>query len=60
MNLACLGFSLFRIGADPTENTASNNPSIVVIDGFLTIVRILMTCLPALIKQLKFLLAIVE
>jgi hypothetical protein len=53
-----LGFSLYSLGADPTGNTASSNPSIVM-DGFLAIARILLTCLPAVTKQRMFPLAIV-
>jgi hypothetical protein len=45
------GSSLYSLGADPTENTASNSFSIVVIGGCLAITRILLTCLPAATKQ---------
>jgi hypothetical protein len=48
-----------RLGADPTENTASNAFSIVVMGGSLAVARILLTCLPAITKQRMFLLAIV-
>jgi hypothetical protein len=34
---AGVGFSLYSLGAAPTENTASNNPSIVVMDACLAI-----------------------
>jgi hypothetical protein len=34
---AGLGFLLYSLGADPTENTASNNPTIVVMGGCLAI-----------------------
>jgi hypothetical protein len=37
--------SLYSLGADPTENVVSNNSSIVVIGGYQTIARILLTCL---------------
>jgi hypothetical protein len=48
---ACLESSLYSLGADTTENTASNNPLIVVMGGCLAIARILLTCLPAVTKQ---------
>jgi hypothetical protein len=35
-----LGSSLYSLGANPTENTASNSPSIVVMGGSRAIVRI--------------------
>jgi hypothetical protein len=37
---AGLGFSLYSLGADPTENTASNSPSIVVMGSRVAIARI--------------------
>jgi hypothetical protein len=51
--------SLLSLGADPTENTASNSFYIVVIGDCLAIARISLTCLPAVTKQRIFLLAIV-
>jgi hypothetical protein len=54
-----LGSSLHSPGVDPTENTASNNFSIVFMGGFLAIAQISLTCLPAATKQRIFLLAIV-
>jgi hypothetical protein len=45
--------------ADPTENTALNNPSIVVMGGYLAIAWILLMCLPAVRKQCMFLVTIV-
>jgi hypothetical protein len=40
----CLGSSLYSLGADPTENTVSNN-SCNVIGGYLAIARISLVCL---------------
>jgi hypothetical protein len=51
--------SLHSLGADPTENTASNSHSIVVMGDCLAIARISLTCTPAVAKQRMFLLAIV-
>jgi hypothetical protein len=48
---AGLGSSLYSLGEDPTENTASNNPSIVVMDGRLAIAWVSLMCLPAVTKQ---------
>jgi hypothetical protein len=48
----------YTLGADPTENTASNSCSIVM-GGCLAIPHILLTRLPAVTKQRMFLLAIV-
>jgi hypothetical protein len=45
-----LGSSLYSLGADPTENTASNSSSLA-IGGCLTIARISLTYLPAVTKQ---------
>jgi hypothetical protein len=59
LHLGDLGSSLYGLGADPTDNTASNNPSIVVMGGCLAMARILLTCLPAVTNQRMFLLAIV-
>jgi hypothetical protein len=56
---AGLGSSLYSLRADPTENTASSNPYILVMDGCLTIAQMVLTCLPAATKQLMFLLGIV-
>jgi hypothetical protein len=56
---AGLGCSLYSLGADLTENTASNNSSIVVMGGCLAIARISLICLPAVTKKRMFLLAIV-
>jgi hypothetical protein len=56
---AGLGFSLYSLGADPTENTASDSFSIVVMGGCLAIARILLLSLPAVTKQHMFLLAII-
>jgi hypothetical protein len=42
---AGLGSSLYSLGADPTENTASKNCSIFIVNGYLAIARILFTCL---------------
>jgi hypothetical protein len=58
-HLAGLGSSLYSLVADPTENTASNSFSIVVVGGCLAISWILLTCLSAATKQRMFLLAIV-
>jgi hypothetical protein len=33
---AGLGYSLYILGADPTENTVSNNSSIVIVGGYLS------------------------
>jgi hypothetical protein len=49
----------YSFRADPTENTASNNPSTVVSGGYLAISGILLTCLPAVTKRFMFLLMIV-
>jgi hypothetical protein len=57
-HLAALGSSLYRPGADPTENTVHNS-SIVFVGGYLAITCILLACLPAVNKQCMFLLAIV-
>jgi hypothetical protein len=51
LHSAGLGSSLYSLGADPTESTACNNPSIVIMGDCLAIARILSTCLPAVIKQ---------
>jgi hypothetical protein len=56
---ASLGSLLYSLGANSTENIASNNPSVVVMGGYLAIARILLTCLPAATKQHMFLLMIV-
>jgi hypothetical protein len=53
-----LGPSLYSLGADPTENTASSNSS-VIMGGCLAITRILLACLPAVTKQLMSLLTII-
>jgi hypothetical protein len=45
-----LGSSLYSLGTDSTENTASNSFT-VVIGGCLAIARVLMTCLPAATKE---------
>jgi hypothetical protein len=50
--------SLYCLGADPTENTASNSFSIVMY-GCLAIAWISLTCLLAATKQRMFFLAIV-
>jgi hypothetical protein len=44
LHSADLGSSLYSLGADPTENTASNSSSFVV-GGCLAITRISLTCL---------------
>jgi hypothetical protein len=54
---AGLETSLYSLGADPTENTASNSPSVVVMGGCLAMDLVLLTCLPAVTKQRMFLLA---
>jgi hypothetical protein len=59
LHSAGLGSSLYSLGVDPTENTSSNNPSIVVRGGCLARDGILLTCLPNVTKQRIFLLAIV-
>jgi hypothetical protein len=56
---AGLGSSLYSLGADLTENTASNSFYIIVMGGCLAIDRVLLTCFPAVTKQRMFLLAIV-
>jgi hypothetical protein len=53
------GRRYYSLRADPTENTASNSSSIVVMGGYLAIARILLTCLSAVTKQRMFLLEIV-
>jgi hypothetical protein len=50
------GSSLYSLGADPTENTASNSFYIIVTGGCLARARISLTCLPAATKQRMFLL----
>jgi hypothetical protein len=50
---------MYSLDADPTENTASNNPSTAVTCGCLEIARVLLTFLPAVTKQRMFLLAVV-
>jgi hypothetical protein len=60
LHSAGLGSSLYSLGADPTENTDLNSPSIVVMDGCPAIARISLTCSRAVIKQRLFLLAIAE
>jgi hypothetical protein len=47
-----------HLGADPTENTTSNSPSIVVMGGCLAIAWISLTSLPAINKQCMVLLTI--
>jgi hypothetical protein len=42
---AGLGYSLYSLRADPPENTASNDTSILVIGRCLAIARTLLTCL---------------
>jgi hypothetical protein len=39
--------SLYSLGADPTENTASKKPSIIFMGGRLAIAPILLTCILA-------------
>jgi hypothetical protein len=55
----CYIAPLYGTEADPTENTAFNSSSIVVMGGCLTLAGILLTCLPAVIKQRKSLLVII-
>jgi hypothetical protein len=56
---ACLGSSLYSLGADPTENAAFNHFYIVVTGDYLALPRILLMCLPAVTKQSMFLLSII-
>jgi hypothetical protein len=48
---AGLGSSLYRSGADPTENTTPSSPSVIAMDGCVAIARISLTCLPAITKR---------
>jgi hypothetical protein len=57
---ACLGFSLYSLGAERTENTAHNSVSIIVLSSCLAVTQILLTILPSVTKQRLFLLAIVK
>jgi hypothetical protein len=50
MTAARLVSSLYNLGADSTENTASNNTAIVVMGGRVAIGRVSLTCLPAVTK----------
>jgi hypothetical protein len=52
-------FCLYSFGTDPSENTASIYPSIIVMGGCLATARISLTCLPAVTKQCMSLLEIV-
>jgi hypothetical protein len=52
LNSSGLGSSLYSLGLDPTENTASNSFYVVVMGGCLAIAQILLT------KQRMFLLMI--
>jgi hypothetical protein len=56
---AGLGSSLYSLGADPTENSASNSCYVLVMVGFLAIDRISLTCSPAVTQQRMFLVVIV-
>jgi hypothetical protein len=43
--------SLYSFGANATENTAPNTSFIITVGGCLSIVKILLMCLPAVTKQ---------
>jgi hypothetical protein len=48
--LHCLESLLYSLRANPTKNSASNNPYIVVMCCYLAIAQILLTCLLAVTK----------
>jgi hypothetical protein len=46
-----LGSSVYSLGVNPTENTASNSPTSVVMGSDLVTAQLLLTCLLAITKQ---------